>query len=341
MNFSEKNKVDYDLLAKFFAGETNAAESAAVRSWRQESAENQMQFIELKFLWSDTKAMKNIGKETLPEVDVESALSKIKSRSAAEKSTPKPQLKVVKSPGRNFFLRIAAGLALLVGAGWFVFNSLKSEVKPVQVFASNEIKEQTLSDKSVVKLNKGSKLTYPTQFAANTREVQLEGEAFFEVEPNPKKPFLIRAGEANVEVLGTSFNVKSHSNVDSTLVFVESGKVLLYFEENKVTLTKGMTGVFYKKTKEVKVLEAVSPDHSFWRNRNLSFKRTELSEVVSKLNLLYGSKIRLQNEKLVGCNLTVDFENKTIDEILDIISLTLDLEVVRTASGIELQGEGC
>ena len=341
MNISDQNNVDYDLLAKFFAGETTAAESAAVRAWRKESAGNNEQFAELKFLWADAKAMKNIGNETLPEVNIDAALNQVKSRNTSTKTEEKSPLKVVKSPNRNFFLRIAASAALLIGAGWFAFNFIGKQQPTVNILASNEIVEQPLADGSNIKLNKGSKLTYPEKFTSKKREVVLEGEAFFDVKPDPEKPFVVRADEATIEVLGTSFNIKSHSNVDSTLVHVESGKVLLYFEENKVMLTKGMTGVFYKKTKKVAILEASTADHSFWRNRNLYFKRTELSEVISKLNTLYNSKIRLQNEKLADCNLTVDFENKTIDEILDIISLTLDLQIVRQPNEIVLWGEGC
>ena len=335
MSLHEKNKVDYDLLAKYFAGETSARESAAVRSWANESAENQMQFAEMKFMWADTQAMKNIDQIELPEVDIEAALGKVKSKPAVQ---PRPQMRVEKSSNFNFFLRIAAGLALLIGAGWFVMNNLNQQ--QIKVYADTVI-DKNLSDGSTIKLNQGAKITYPEKFAANTRTVKLEGEAFFDVKPNAEKPFIVEAGEATIKVLGTSFNIKSHESVDSTLVHVESGKVLLYFGDSQVMLTKGMTGVFYKKTKKVAILDKNSPDHSFWRNRNLSFKRTDLTAAVSKLNNLYKSNIRLEINDLSNCTLTVDFENKTINEILDIISLTLDLEVLRSDGQIILRGEGC
>ena len=338
MSLHEKNKVDYDLLAKYFAGETSARESAAVRSWADESTENQMQFAEMKFMWADTQAMKNIDQLELPDVDVESALNKVKSKPSAQ---PKPHMKVVKSSNFNFFLRIAAGLALLVGAGWFVMNNLNQQPANIELAATEEVIDQTLSDGSSIKLNQGAKITYPEKFAANTRTVELEGEAFFDVKPDAEKPFIVEAGEATIKVLGTSFNIKSHEGVDSTLVHVESGKVLLYFGDSQVMLTKGMTGVFYKKTKKVAILDKNSPDHSFWRNRNLSFKRTDLTAAVSKLNNLYNANIRLEINDLSNCTLTVDFENKTINEILDIISLTLDLEVLRSDGQIILRGEGC
>lgn len=341
MNLHEQNKVNYDLLAKFFAKETTAQESAEVRSWANASAENQEQFSTLKFLWKDANALKNIGNESLPDVDVESALSKIKSRPSSNAAPIQPELKVVKSPNRFNFLRIAAGVALLIGAGWLAFSYLNTEPQSKQIYAANEIIEQPLADNSIVKLNKGATLTYPETFKENSREVELEGEAFFEVEHMPEKPFLVHAGEANVKVLGTSFNITSSANVDSTLVHVHTGKVLLYFEEEQVMLTKGMTGVFYKNTKKVAILEEKVTAHSFWANRNLSFKRTQLGEAVTELKSLYKKNIGFSNMALANCNLTVDFENKTIEEILDIIALTLDLEVVKTTDGFLLKGEGC
>ena len=87
------------------------------------------------------------------------------------------------------------------------------------------INEYTLPDGSVVALNSNSKLVFPKQFNGDTREVTIEGEAFFDVKPNPEKPFIINAGKAQIKVVGTSFNVSAYPETETLEVVVKTGKV--------------------------------------------------------------------------------------------------------------------
>ena len=104
----------------------------------------------------------------------------------------------------------------------------------------------------MVTLNSNSKLEFPAKFASDKREVTITGEAFFEVKPNPEKPFVINAGGAQVKVLGTSFNVSAYPKTDAVEVIVKTGKVQvtqkteqLEAETNEVILTPGEKGTFY------------------------------------------------------------------------------------------------
>ena len=80
-------------------------------------------------------------------------------------------------------------------------------------------------DGSIVTLNRNSKLIFPKHFTKNVREVTITGEAFFDVKPNTSKPFIINAGNVQVKVLGTSFNVCAYPGTETVEVVVESGKV--------------------------------------------------------------------------------------------------------------------
>ena len=109
--------------------------------------------------------------------------------------------------------------------------------------ASNEsVISDTLSDGSVVALNKNSTLSYPKSFDTKLRQVTLKGEAFFEVKRNFEQAFIISAGESFVKVLGTSFNVKAYADSANVEVTVVSGLVQLYtLNDNSDTISVLLT----------------------------------------------------------------------------------------------------
>jgi transmembrane sensor len=127
-------------------------------------------------------------------------------------------------------LAVAASVAVLMVAAWFFFlrndktmdvNTEVLAVREVQRSAAEDMKELTLPDGSIVKLNSFSKLEYDSNFAGDIREVWLSGEAFFDVAHNEAKPFIIHSGRVNVRVLGTAFNVKAYpdqKNVETSLI---------------------------------------------------------------------------------------------------------------------------
>lgn len=110
------------------------------------------------------------------------------------------------------------------------------------VSSSGKFEEVELPDGSIVLLNKNSEISYPSKF--EERNVQLTGEAFFEVTPNPTKPFKVISGENEITVLGTSFNVKSTS--ESMEVEVSTGEVEMKSPKGKNKLRRGQRGAYHK-----------------------------------------------------------------------------------------------
>ncbi|CAE7409946.1 sigR [Symbiodinium microadriaticum] len=159
--------------------------------------------------------------------------------------------------------------------------------------------------------------------------VKLEGEAFFEVEHQPEQPFEVEVSEAQIRVLGTTFNVNDLSR-DSTVVFVETGKVLFFNEANEVTLTAGMTGVLNKSTGLITSRKAVIvSEPTFWKTKTLNFDGTTLGEVVASINRVYGSRVVLANPALANCRITVVFVDEELDQLLGVIAATLGLRIER------------
>lgn len=321
-----------DLLAKYFAEELTPEEKAAVDNWVASSADNRTQLDQLRTVWLDTGAvMLEEAKEYVFNENL--AWEKVKARKQASAATGRR--------GSRWMLRIAASVVFVLAAA-YLFKTFVSDPGELEALAASEVKTLELADGSVITLNTGSSLSYPEAFAGEKRQVKLRGEAFFEVEHNPERPFVVKAGAATIEVLGTSFNVAMETNGDVE-VAVETGKVLFSAGDRKLLLEAGQRGI-YESAKKVTTLAdagSASPAGSFWRTRRLVFSGHSLAEVADALEQAYGVDIQLKNNALANCSLSVTFENDSISNILEVIALTLELDVERNGDAILLSGTGC
>lgn len=321
--------IDEEVIGRFLAREATSEEMDQVLSWAKISVDNQRTLDQIKVVWVDTGKVKLEDGENL-DINIEAALSRVRER--------KDQL--IKSDSSSFFglfFKVAAVVVVAAGIGWFAWDS---QVKQLEYFATSSILNPTLADGTKVSLNQGSTLSTPEKFG-DQREVILSGEAFFDVISNPDKPFIIKTQKTQIEVLGTSFNV--NEEVDgNTLVSVAEGKVKFSSEGESILLNRGMTGIYNSKSGELSISESSNTgEYQFWRTRRLAFRGLALNDVVMTLNRTYKVQIELANEKVGNCQLSVIFEDEKIDDILEIISITLGLEITNLGTTIILDGEGC
>lgn len=239
----------------------------------------------------------------------------------------------------NPLMRLAAAIlvaALLSVAGYNIFSNRGSAGQMIELSVSNQLVQTfTLPDGTLVSLNADSHLKYPKRFAKNTREVTLDGEAFFEVTPNKEKPFIIHARNAQIKVLGTSFNVNAFPKAESLEVIVKTGTVQVI---NKVSATRqsselilhpGEKGTLVYASNDLQKSTNENPNFLAWKTHDLIFKATSLSEVIGNLEEVYKVKIRLDDPKLNGLLLTAHFNDYSLDFILKVIETTFQLETQR------------
>ena len=216
--------------------------------------------------------------------------------------------------------------------GYLVFTQFNSPNQLVEVNTSDKAQEIVLKDGSEVELNQSSTLVYSDNQKRKTREVELKGEAFFNITKDSLRPFIIHTQELDIKVLGTSFNVDAKTQ-DSVEVQVETGVVELVYKNQKIKLVAGETGVFYQGLGKLIKRESRVVVSQFWRNRKLTFKRTELIEIVETLNRLYEVNIRVDESTEQHRKINVRFEDQDIDLILDILSSTLNLKIEKADNG--------
>ncbi|MBC8004525.1 MAG: FecR domain-containing protein [Verrucomicrobia bacterium] len=276
------------------------------------------------------------------KVDLYFDLKKFPTDSAWEKIQTKIQQQPPsrKTPIRSLitspFMRIAAALlvaSLLTVAGYEIYSNRGAQNPMVELVASNEaVKTYTLPDGTRVSLNSDTHFKYPKTFGKDTREVTIEGEAFFEVMPDPAKPFIIHAGEAQIKVLGTSFNVRAYSHAKLMEVIVKTGKVQVLYQKtanpqtNELILNPGDKGTLVRESNAL--LKSINEDPNFiaWKTHDLIFKATSLNEVITNLENVYKVSIRLENPELGRQLLTAHFNNYSLEFILEVIETTFGMQ---------------
>lgn len=326
----EQDNID-DLIGKVLAGEASSAEETLVKNWVAQSDANRQYFNQLKIIFK--KAATPIPAMSF---DADKAWVAMKAR------LHPPEHKNARFMSWNRAARLAAGIVMIAAGGYLAFQWFSKPVEMLNLASGSTTIERVLPDGSAAFLNRNTTLDYVHNPRKGVRKVTLNGEGFFTVEHQQEVDFLIEAQEVLVKDIGTSFNVSAYADRDTIEVLVETGEVQIYTLTNPgIRLRAGETGIYSKKEK--KFHRVAKPDANIlaYKTGVLVFKNTDLPTVINTINEVYQAQIKLANENLATCRITVSFNNDTLDTIVDVIATTLGLQVARTQTEIILEGTGC
>ncbi|MCI4668261.1 MAG: FecR domain-containing protein [Bacteroidia bacterium] len=211
-----------------------------------------------------------------------------------------------------YMVSIAAALILLIIGTWFVFefsNNSESnshiaalqKVNEVQVGRGGRLQQVALPDGSKVWLNVDSKLRYPLAFNDTVRQVWLEGEAYFEVEEDSSRPFIVSSTNLNTRVLGTSFYVSAYPDLPEK-VSLATGKVKVDNGAGQEAILSPGEQLISDPQKEIWAKGSVDlASMGNWREGLLDFERIPLGELGPTLERWYGVKIIFDTETSKDC----------------------------------------
>jgi len=250
----------------------------------------------------------------------------------------------------RLWLRIAASVVLLSALAVLWYKSkphsgLKTEtflVRDIEAKAQyGQVLKVTLADSSTVWLNAGSRLRYPEKFEGRTRELDLEGEAFFEVTHRKNQPFIVHSGKLNTQVLGTSFNIKAYKNSVQLKVSVATGKVAIYTNKIKsIYLTPNQTGIYDKTVGHIAIGQNQIKEVTAWREGKLVYKNELLSQALEDITNKYGVKV-MASPKMKTCQIYGTFNHDNVESLLQMISYSVNGKVIKKGSGFYITGRGC
>ncbi|QZE14767.1 FecR domain-containing protein [Halosquirtibacter laminarini] len=179
-----------------------------------------------------------------------------------------------------------------------------------------------LSDGTEVWINSSSKLTYPSVFAGDVREVQLEGEAFFHVTKN-KVPFIVHAPRCEVKVYGTRFNVDAYPGQDNSIVALKEGSVSVLDGKNKEHFLKPGMVAEISNTKEILVKEKVEfHRYDDWKSGILTFKNRSLKEISDRLGRKFGVHFHFVDPSIASYKYDLSVSTESLKEIFKLLEYT-------------------
>ena len=193
----------------------------------------------------------------------------------------------------------------------------------------------SLPDGSKVWLNSDSKISYPVRFPGDTREVNLSGEAYFEVVSDSLKPMIVTTSKGYmVKVLGTKFHIKSYENDTYSKVTLNSGNIkLICPADNHQKCTEiGMKPnetVILGKVEVPKVVTQTVRTNSndvAWKRGELVFDRTPMSEAIKMIERWHGATFTVNNNALFNRKLTATFKTESLVQILEVIKMLTGIE---------------
>ena len=293
---------------------TNQVEIEEVVNWIEASEENKEEFETLKNLWA------------------------ISGFANYDSYVDEKQAKVVSINRKRIIpmglLKYAAifVLAFFIGSLSYYFIGRQDATELVLneiIVPEGESAEVYLSDNTHIWLNSGTKLTYPAQFNGETRDVELSGEAYFDVAHNPENPFHVKTTNLTVKVLGTSFNVEAYQHANDVNVTLVEGKVNLQDNVGKVLteLLPGENANLDLSKKKINISKVDTEFYTSWKEGYLVFKDETLEEIAKKFERWYNVKVVFEDEEIKKIKYTgTILKSKPIDQIFDILKYTAEIE---------------
>jgi len=320
------------IIARHFAGESSTEEEVVLKAWLEDNKNNQEDFQQLKAFWE-------LGKSDIQESKMAN-WNRLKEH--IHSNTIHDQPFINSKPDRvisfSFLYKVAASILILFVFyfGYQEFIKENAKEKNVALQVETIVKQNPagrkstikLPDGSIVRLNSESQISFPSKFIGEKREITLSGEAFLEVAHDANRPFIVKTGNLETIVLGTSFNISAYPSLQTQKIALLTGKVQVLDVEKNMEIMLAPGEMVTTATKGL-VKSAFDYDTEFgWKDGKLVLNKADNKEIFERLEKWFGYKII--PEKRISQELyTSTFSNESLEEVLMIIGETkgFDFEI--------------
>ena len=353
-----------DLLIRYLTEEATGEEISQVEQWCAMSDENQKTLEQLYFALQVGYRL-----TVIHSVDHHKALSNLKKRIRQKEQLLRRRLAIQR------LQRVAAVLLLPVAlfSLWLLLHENETEVQYIELRSNpGMVSSFELPDGSKVWLNGGSRLRYPSVFKGKKREIQMNGQGYFEIARNEQQPFSIKTGDSfSLEVLGTSFNLSAYDDeniIETTLVegsvrlnLMQNGKMVtrMMKPNEKVVYAKNRTSETIQMAKiEPQKHQIISPDSSIrklndpkpesvkvamvdpqydiaWKDHQILFRSHPMEEVIRSLGRYYNVQFVVRNEQVMDSEITGKFSNEQLPQVMEYLKIASGIKYHIVPSSVE------
>ena len=308
------------IIQKYLQGITSEEENQQLQQWIQQSPENKNRLFAEKDIW-DTYSFHSNQKA----YDYTSELEILKNRI---------NLKISGTNRLNRMLQIAAVLLITFGLGWssryisFTNPESATEIAMQEIFVpKGQVNQIFLADGTRIWINSESHLTAPSVFTTNERKVTLSGEAFFEVAKDRKRPFKVEVNGQEIEVLGTSFNVRAYDNSNEIETTLETGQIRLHIGKQITILKPGEQSNFNRAERKLIISKVDPVSFSSWKDGRFEFHNEDLIEVFNVIERWYDVEITADETYFAGMHFSgVIKRNKDAKHFLEMLNHTIPIK---------------
>ena len=304
-----------ELLFRYCEGKLSGDERKHVEEWISASKENE-------------ELAKTVH-ELYWAADTLSVMDKVDAGKALKKANGK----LVRRKFKTVFLwteRVAAIMFIPLLSAYLlqIKNSDVAEARMMEIRTNPGMTTAfVLPDGTNVSLNSGSVLRYPEFFSEDKREVELIGEAFFDVTKDPNKRFVVKTtGDERVEVLGTSFNMEAFPGDSILSTTLLEGKVRFVSDAGSVQMNPGEKLVYNNKTSKAKLTKTNGEAETAWKYGKIIFDNTPFNEVLRMLSKRFNVDFVVKNEKYRKDSFTGTFSTQRLEQVLDVFSISSNIK---------------
>lgn len=326
----DRNKDIKIKVVQYFNGELTGGDIQQVINWKNASKENYNFYNDIKTLLQATNIYFNPHR-----FNSKKAWNKFVNTSSYKKDNKIFKYKKI----FTYLFRVAALLFIVFTIGYITYDLTNAYKQPKIEYAQTIVPNGQkinllLPDSTSVWLNSGTFLKYPKYFNNQTREVYLEGEAYFDVRENKSKPFIINTSHAlQIKVLGTKFNISSYSNENQIETTVIEGSVKVYQTkenqetDNSIILQPNQQATYLIKENKMSFKEVDSKISQAWIYGNYIFKNESLDIIMKKLERAFDIKVYFKDQDIKQIRLSGRFrDDEPIEQVMHIIKITTQIE---------------
>ena len=311
METNNSQHINWEIVTAILDDSANETDREAFKSWISDE-QNSLYYEEIKHTWEQTGDISYCFDEETNGAWEET------SKRVFKDNTFKVRKLVFRA------VQIAALFCIIFIASKHLFFPDKKEL----FTQNNIINDFKMPDNSLVSINRNSHIAFIKGFKGLKRKVWLEGEAFFDVEKNIQKPFVIKTNKGEFEVLGTSFNITCYEEDSELSLSVKTGKVRFTSPNNKFIIVKKGESIKYNiNTNQILKNKKFNLNVLSWKTKQIVFDNMSLTEVAQVLESVYNVNINIEDDHVKTLKFSANFDHQPLDKILKVIALTFDIEI--------------
>lgn len=345
------NSEKWSCVTRYLAVESSEGEQILVKKWIKNDPEIAQSIERLQQIWKASDKLQSISK--LHNMDIESEWERLNLKIQSLEALPDEKgsrLSEKKWHGKRFgkitpiiqLLRVAAIILVMLGGGYLLTQVLYTAPNPAVTELESEPpfreimtgKSQLagfeLTDGSKVNLSVHSSLRLSNDYNRTMRKVSIEGHAYFDVLPDPDRPFVVETSHAILTVLGTDFTVRSYSDDIYVQLVVASGSVSIESRVGngvtKESISKGQMAQLNKMTGQMTIKNVDPARYLGWMDGRIIFEETELYQVSRDLERWFGVNINITDADLQHLKLTAELSSRSLNHVMNVISHVLEVD---------------